>query len=212
MAASASKYDDNNHDAMEAWYMDESIEDHRLPHHLEPKVFVSSDQLKELGVLSWQLKEEEDEVNEDLKNFCAAKGYTQQVVIEVSPEKLPNYEINVKKFFKEHLHDKEETHYIAEGSDMALLLLVGYFDVRDKRDCWIRIATKKGCIIALPAGIYHRFSLDRTNYIKAVRLFSVGEPFLTAYERPNEDLRVRKEYVEALMKKAHVDGHEAEAL
>ncbi|KAH0468209.1 hypothetical protein IEQ34_003242 [Dendrobium chrysotoxum] len=187
MAASASKYDDNKHDAMEAWYMDESLEDHRLPHHLEPKDFVSSDQLKELGVLSWQLKAEDDD----------------QFVIEVSPEKLPNYEINMKKFFKEHLHDKEETHYIAKGS--------GYFDVRDKRDCWIRIATKKGCIIALPAGIYHRFSLDRTNYIKAVRLFSVGGPFLTAYERPNEDLTVRKEYVEALMKKAHVDGHAAEA-
>lgn len=46
--------------------------------------------------------------------------------------------------------------------------------MRDQDDQWIRVAVKKGGMIVLPAGMYHRFTLDSDNYIKvSLTSFSV---------------------------------------
>ncbi|CAL9190274.1 unnamed protein product [Musa hybrid cultivar] len=183
-------FQDGKEEVIQAWYMDDSEEDQRLPHHREPKEFVSLDKLAELGIVSWRLNPDDYENDEDLKKIREARGYSYTDICDVCPEKLPNYEAKLKSFFEEHLHTDEEIRYCLEGS--------GYFDVRDKNECWIRIAVKKGGMIVLPAGIYHRFTLDTNNYIKAMRLF-VGEPVWTPYNRPHDHLPARQEYLKSFV-------------
>jgi hypothetical protein len=49
----------------------------------------------------------------------------------------------------------------------------GYEDVRDFDGQWIRIEIKKGDLIVLPPGMYHRFTLDSAQYLKVGHLYSL---------------------------------------
>merc|ERR1719343_496167 len=72
-----------------------------------------------------------------------------------------------------------------------------FFDVRDPFDKWIRIHVKKGDLMTLPEGIYHRFTCDETNLIHAMRMF-IGVPCWTPINRFTEntdDHKSRKQYV-----------------
>ncbi|WZZ35281.1 hypothetical protein YC2023_018682 [Brassica napus] len=187
--------------ALEAWFMDDSNEDQRLPHHRNPKEFVTLDylagffpnfSLEHLGVVHWKLNPENYENDSKLSKIREERGYDYMDLLDLCPEKVSNYEEKLKNFFTEHIHKDEEIRYCLKGS--------GYFDVRDKDDRWIRILMKPGDLIVLPAGIYHRFTLDTSNYIKLMRLF-VGEPVWTPYNRPQEEHPVRKEYIKSLTKK-----------
>jgi 1,2-dihydroxy-3-keto-5-methylthiopentene dioxygenase len=74
----------------------------------------------------------------------------------------------------------------------------GYFDVRDVQDRWVRIHVKKGDLMTLPEGIYHRFTTDETRLAKAMRLF-VGQPVWTPFNRPQDDHSSRQKYVETFI-------------
>lgn len=174
---------------LEAWYMDGSEEDQRRPHRLEPHQPVSLEQLKELGVLYWQLNADIYESDPELQQIRKDRGYSYMDIITIHKDTLPNYEEKLKTFFEEHLHLDDEIRYILDGQ--------AYFDVRDKEDRWIRIAMRKGDLITLPAGIYHRFTLEEMNYTKAMRLF-VGEPVWKAYNRPADDFEIRQRYVASM--------------
>ncbi|KAH7331472.1 hypothetical protein KP509_20G035400 [Ceratopteris richardii] len=176
--------------------MDHSDEDQRLPHHQEPKRYVSLDKLAELGVLHYVLDADNYRQDPELARIRQERGYTYDDICDVSPDTLPNYEQKLKDFFEEHIHTDEEIRFVLEGS--------GYFDVRDFDDQWIRIWTKKGDMIVLPAGIYHRFTLDTSNYIKAMRLF-VGEPVWTPYNRPQDENPARTGYLDTFKGNDHLN-------
>ena len=112
----------------------------------------------------------------------AARGYSFEDTVRLSRATLGDaYDAKMAIFYAEHIHSDEEVRYVLEGS--------GYFDVRAERavagleaGCWVRVATRRGDMIVLPAGIYHRFTLDEEECITANRLF-VGEPVWRAMNR-----------------------------
>jgi 1,2-dihydroxy-3-keto-5-methylthiopentene dioxygenase len=160
---------------MDAWYMDSLDEDQRKPHRLVPNQPCSPRELAALGVLYWKLDEGIFEAGDPrLEAIKKCRGYSYSDMIEVSPDTLPGYEEKIKCFYEEHIHSDEEIRYVLSGS--------GYFDIRSKDNRWVRMWTKPGDLIVLPAGSYHRFTLDESNYIKALRLF-VGEPVWTPINR-----------------------------
>ncbi|XP_076359893.1 acireductone dioxygenase 1 isoform X2 [Tachypleus tridentatus] len=175
-----------------AWYMDDSSADQKLEHHLNPPEFISiKDLYKNCGVIYYQLDADNYEAEGKLEKLKKIKGYNYEDWVHLSPDKLSDYEEKLKMFYKEHLHSDEEVRFFLDGS--------GYFDVRDKDDKWVRIQSEKGDLLILPAGIYHRFTLDTNNYAKVIRLFA-GEPCWKAHFRPSEEHPARQKYREQLEK------------
>lgn len=200
-----------------AWFMDESDADQRLEHQRDPPQALDLDQLKKLtGVLYWRIDADKPDSDPLLEQIRSERGYSFKDEITCSPELMENYEEKLKNFFREHLHSDEEIRLVLDGS--------GYFDIRDLDDNWIRIRVEKGDLIVLPAGSYHRFTLDQKvshsrtnyspfssdskmtfalisillqNYIKAMRLF-VGEPVWTPINRPADDHPARIQYLNQL--------------
>lgn len=122
-------------------------------------------------------------------------------------------------FRQQHIHDAEEIRYILGGSgffdvrDLQGMLTVALYEENLRvlacnaypltirllavslLDRWIRVWVKKGDLMTLPEGIYHRFTTDENRIIHAMRLF-VGQPVWTPFNRPQEEHPSRKKYVE----------------
>ncbi|CAD5116338.1 DgyrCDS5238 [Dimorphilus gyrociliatus] len=171
-----------------AYYMDSSDADQREDHRLND-ADLSLDELKaKTGVNYFYFEPNSEEDMAKLAKLKQENKYTfeDEIVID---ENMAEYEKKIKMFYREHIHSDEEIRYVADGS--------GYFDLRDKEDKWIRVAVSKGDLLIVPAGIYHRFTLDTNNYIHARRYF-VGEPVWTPINRPCEDHSARIEYLKSM--------------
>ncbi|KIX97018.1 1,2-dihydroxy-3-keto-5-methylthiopentene dioxygenase [Fonsecaea multimorphosa CBS 102226] len=153
---------------MKAYWFDNQEGDQRLAH--DSGRAVDASYLAQIGVLYHHCPE-----LSSVDTIAKERNYKNRDEITVSPQAMGAvYEDKVKMFFDEHLHEDEEIRYIRDGA--------GYFDVRSKDDNWVRIRLEKDDLIILPAGIYHRFTTDEDNYIKAMRLFQ-DEPKWTPINR-----------------------------
>ncbi|RXK40691.1 1,2-dihydroxy-3-keto-5-methylthiopentene dioxygenase [Tremella mesenterica] len=172
---------------MRAYIYDDLPGDQRQPH--DSGIEISSSELERLGLVYVNIPiDEEGQWEKEIDTFAEQRGYKNRDRITVTKAGLGEaYETKIKSFFDEHLHEDEEIRYILDGS--------GYFDVRgsggeyDER--WIRVSLTKGDLLVLPAGIYHRFTVDHDNAITAMRLFQ-DEPKWTPYSRTAADTDVRE--------------------
>mmetsp|Transcript_16546 Transcript_16546/g.24819 ORF Transcript_16546/g.24819 Transcript_16546/m.24819 type:complete len:270 (-) Transcript_16546:192-1001(-) len=187
----------------ESWIMPNDVEDQKALNKMEPNEPIAPEALRKLGIAYWKMDAESftypvksvpwdpsKAVDPKLSKIRDDRGYSYADIITVHPDHLPGYAEKVKSFFEEHIHDAEEIRYIVGGS--------GFFDVRDTEDRWIRVHVKKGDLMTLPEGIYHRFTTDEADMIHAMRLF-VGQPVWTPFNRPCDDHVSRKHFVENYM-------------
>lgn len=174
-----------------AWYMNNSEEDQRTEHHRTPPEFIDVKDLYKLtGVEYFTFNPKSYAEDGELESIKRKRGYTYEDELVCSKEALPNYEEKLRHFYTEHLHTEEEIRLCLEGS--------GYFDVRDKGEQWIRIEVVPGDMLVLPSGIYHRFTLDSKNFIRAKRFF-IGVPVWTPHNRPADEMECRQNYLKRLV-------------
>ncbi|QLQ81642.1 hypothetical protein HG537_0F04030 [Torulaspora globosa] len=159
--------------------------DFRDPH--DSGIPVTLDQLSKIGVFYKYL-----ETQEAVDTLAQQRNYKNRDVVNISPATFPDEKTLLDKltiFFTEHLHEDEEIRYCLDGE--------GYFDVRDPTsNNWIRIKFEPNDLIIVPAGIYHRFTLTKKNYVKALRLFQ-DEPKWVAINKPEGDSNMaHKNYIQ----------------
>ncbi|GAB0489362.1 hypothetical protein MMPV_000580 [Pyropia vietnamensis] len=196
---------------MRAWLMDgDGADAPRAPHQRTPNVPVGEEELRRLGVLYWfvdpveyMAEGSDTPAKRHMKAIRAERGYAHADEVACSAAAMGDaFPAKCASFFEEHLHEDEEIRYILEGS--------GYFDIRSAADEWVRIAVTPGDMIVLPAGAYHRFTVDEGAMVRAVRLFR-DAPSWTPVARGSgdgcgDDLACRKAYIAGLGGAATVVG------
>ncbi|VVT55250.1 uncharacterized protein SAPINGB_P004502 [Magnusiomyces paraingens] len=173
---------------MKAYYHDGlEIKDRSFPH--ESTEEVSLEELNNIGVYIYHF----DQVS-SVDQLSKERNYMARDEIEISPKSCgswENYQIQLDKYYIEHLHEDEEIRYVLDGA--------GYFDIRNNtQDRWIRVHLTKGDLVIVPAGIYHRFAPTTDHYIKNMRLFQ-NRPKWMAINRPEADTTTfRKKYLKEI--------------
>uniref|UniRef100_A0A7S1BVL9 Acireductone dioxygenase n=1 Tax=Corethron hystrix TaxID=216773 RepID=A0A7S1BVL9_9STRA len=188
----------------EAWYMveDGKVANQKCENRHTPNRPVDVKAMRKLGLLYWKMDADkwkypvkampwdpQEATDPRLKALRDDRGYSYADVLTIHPDYLPGFDQHVKNFFTEHIHADEEIRYILGGS--------GFFDVRDPDNNWVRVHVKKGDLMTLPEGIYHRFTCDETDYIHAMRMF-IGVPVWTPINRFTTDTEShtsRKKYI-----------------
>ncbi|KAG0487300.1 hypothetical protein HPP92_009395 [Vanilla planifolia] len=91
----------------EAWLIDESEDDQRLPFRQNPKEFISLNKIAEIGILFWHLDAKKYDIEEELKKFQESEGLNYMDSLELSRGKGEDCEEKLKDFFQEHVRRRD---------------------------------------------------------------------------------------------------------
>lgn len=179
----------------DCWYIPETVEDQRAENRLTPNQNGSYEILAEAGLFyrHYDPTTVSDDIDGFIKPILAKLNYHSFDVVQLSPAALGEEKFNAlaKQHFEEHLHEDDEARLILDGQ--------GYFDIRDKNDKWIRILSRPGDCLIVPAGIYHRFTTDQTKYIKTLRLFKEAPSWIAINRGADaESKESRQRYLKTL--------------
>ena len=136
----------------------------------QPTRSLGAEDLREFGVVHQRLPIEARTV--EMARIKRERGYVEEDEVALMPD-TPNLDAICAKFDKEHFHTLDEVRFVVDGE--------GIFDVRDKKDRWVRIEVDKGDLIIIPANTYHRFFLKDSKKIRCVRLFLNNEGWTPLY-------------------------------
>ncbi|KAH7432200.1 hypothetical protein KP509_07G013000 [Ceratopteris richardii] len=198
------KGSDGEHRDLEAWLYRPTDEDRRIlefPAYSSDAVLFKRVRVHfrwhlstvELGVMHWEIDADNWQTDPTFLRVKSEQGYVFTETITVAPGALDEYEKKTHHFFQEHLHPYEESRLILEGS--------GYWDIRDYNDDWIRFRVCKGDMVTLPPGMYHRFTVDINDFIKAVLLFKETPTRVDILRPDGDDTQARKEYITNVLDK-----------
>ncbi|ELT95206.1 hypothetical protein CAPTEDRAFT_110609 [Capitella teleta] len=177
------------------WYHDGSDEDQRLPHIPEknPKFLSPQELFDTVGIKHIVMNADTFREEGVLDKLKKERGYVYEDSVHCHTH-MDNAEEELAGYATEHFHREEEIRLVVRGK--------GYFDVRDPEDKWIRIEVVKNDLLLVPAGMYHRFSLDVNEDMATVRCF-IDDPNWIPYNRKDgvDDLEVRKKYLKEITAK-----------
>ncbi|KAF7965384.1 hypothetical protein HWV62_44079 [Athelia sp. TMB] len=160
---------------MRAYYLDNIPGDRCLLH--DSGKAVSRETLQNLNLFYWNIPiDPAGQWQATIDEVAKSRDYKNRDILDLTTETLGKEKMDM--FFAEHMHEDEEIRFILNGS--------GFFDVREHpTDAWIRVHMLPGDLLVLPAGIYHRFTLDESGAVKTMRLFK-DEPRWLAHNRGTE--------------------------
>ena len=113
-----------------------------------------------------------------IKELMAEGGYVTADVINIHPD-IPNLDVMLNKFSREHWHDEDEVRFIVGGR--------GLFHLHPEGGPVFSIEVVNGDMINVPRGTHHWFDLCVEKSIKAIRLFQDPSGWTPHYTSSGKD-------------------------
>ncbi|CCW67131.1 unnamed protein product [Phytomonas sp. Hart1] len=184
--------DDDDPNALRAWYLDDETSKSTLtmqsfkPGRKQDAPPVTMSDLFKLGIVCFYINLNEFSI---VKQIIKERLYKHTDEVRIS--QTAKDDTFLVRWFNEHYNEDEQLRLVLDGSC--------YFDIRSVREKWIRIHLQTSQLIIIPAGMYHRGTLDENDYVALFQGFQESPRFVPI-NRPDNQADTRKSRLNYLMK------------